>query len=107
MSALRSLRLVKPAESDPASPKAASAPELISRPPAGREALTYAQSAIVEQLAWGLSTSQAADALGIAVNTVRVQLHFVYRRLGITHRGELMLWAIKHGYGQPPAGSAG
>jgi two-component system NarL family response regulator len=68
----------------------------------GRDALTLRQSAIVEQLARGLSTRQAAEALAISVNTVWAQLHDIHKRLGISHRGELMLWAIRHGFGNPP-----
>jgi len=74
-----------------------SPPHRSTRP--GREALTLRQTAIVEQLARGLDTRQTADKLGIAVNTVRVQLNFVYHTLKIRHRGELMLWAIDNGFG--------
>lgn len=73
----------------------------------GREALTYRQSALVEQLARGLSMRQAANVLGIAYNTAQVHLYGpdgVYKRIGITHKGELILWAIRHGFGNRPGG---
>lgn len=73
-------------------------PRPVSRQP-GREAITYAQSAIVEQLARGLNTRQTAERLGISVLTVRAQIHYTHRRLGFTHRGELLVWALAHGFG--------
>lgn len=68
-----------------------------SRP--GPDSLTGAQLLIVRRLARGLSTAETAADLGIKKNTVRVQLNFVYRTLGISHRGELILWAVAHRLG--------
>ena len=76
----------------------ASRPAAAPRKP-GREALTLRQAAIVEQLARGLSTAEAADRLGLSVHTVRFHLNIVYHTLGLTHRGELVLWAVDHGFG--------
>jgi DNA-binding CsgD family transcriptional regulator len=61
--------------------------------------LTGGQAKIVRLLARGLGTHAAAAELGIAVNTLRAQLNTVYRRIGITHRGELILWALANGFG--------
>lgn len=66
----------------------------------GPEVLTPSQAAIVEQLARGKSTLEASKALGISVHTLRFQLNLTYRRAQVSHRGELILWALGHGFGK-------
>ena len=53
---------------------------------------------VFHYLAAGQSTLQIADAVGIAVGTVKNHLSRVYRKLGAKGRAETVYWAAKHGY---------
>ncbi len=61
--------------------------------------LTEAERDIVRLLAAGNSTASTAAARGSAINTVRTQLNTLHRKLKIRHRGELVVWAMRHGFG--------
>jgi DNA-binding CsgD family transcriptional regulator len=61
--------------------------------------LTDAERDIVRLLAAGKSTKQTADMRETAEQTVRTQLVKIYDKTGVAHRGELVIWAIRHGFG--------
>lgn len=72
---------------------------IVPRHAPGPDVLTPAQTRIVDLLARGYSTRQTAARLGIAINTVRMQINLVYGKLDFTHRAELLLWALQQGFG--------
>jgi DNA-binding CsgD family transcriptional regulator len=62
----------------------------------GVAVLTDAERAVVENMARGLSTKEAACALGVDAATVRVLLMRAARRLGVRdRRGLINLWRIQ------------
>jgi DNA-binding CsgD family transcriptional regulator len=55
----------------------------------GVDALTASEQRVAELAAEGLSNPQIAQRLHVSVNTVETHLRHVYRKLGISRRGEL------------------
>ena len=51
---------------------------------------------IVRLMSCGLSNKELATAVGLNEGTVKVYLHNINRKLGLTSRWELMLWAHNH-----------
>ena len=65
-------------------------------PASGLAVLTDAERAVVENMARGLSTKEAACELGVDAATVRVLLMRAARRLGVRDRRSLInLWRIQ------------
>ncbi|MBV1692595.1 response regulator transcription factor [Novosphingobium sp. G106] len=65
--------------------------ELVSQPPVRRalDALSPRDRIIVERAAAGLRNKQIAEELGISEGAVKIFLHRVYDRLGVSNRTEL------------------
>jgi DNA-binding CsgD family transcriptional regulator len=61
--------------------------------------LTRAEVRVVEMISEGVETAAIADALKISVETLRTHVKHVYRKLGVTSRGEL--FAVVSDYLQP------
>jgi DNA-binding NarL/FixJ family response regulator len=61
------------------------------------QALTLRESAVLEQLARGLSYDDVASVLGVSVNTVRTYVRLIYDKLSVTSRTEAVLVALKLG----------
>lgn len=65
--------------------------------PSSREgafaALTTWERAVVSLVAQGRRNKEIAAELGITEGTVKVYLHRIYERIGVTNRTELALWA--------------
>jgi two-component system NarL family response regulator len=55
------------------------------------------ESAVLEQLARGLSYDDVASVLGVSVNTVRTYVRLIYDKLSVTSRTEAVLVALKLG----------
>jgi DNA-binding CsgD family transcriptional regulator len=60
-----------------------------------RMGLTRAQARVAELVGSGVPVKQAAEALGTAEGTVRVQLKAVFARLGVTRQSELAILITK------------
>lgn len=52
--------------------------------------LTPAEQVVLEHLATGLSRREAAEALGVSINTVRTHVRHIYRKLGAGSRAEAL-----------------
>ena len=59
----------------------------------GFAALTTRERAVVSLVAQGRRNKEIAAELGITEGTVKVYLHRIYERIGVTNRTELALWA--------------
>lgn len=67
-------------------------------PPGGEgQALTPREREIVARVTRGLRNRAIAEELGISEGTVKLHLHHVYEKLGLTGRMDLLLYAQKHG----------
>jgi DNA-binding NarL/FixJ family response regulator len=64
------------------------APTLVGTDPFG--GLTRRQLQIVQLLKTGASNKEIARALGISDGTVKVHLHAIYEKLGVTSRYKLV-----------------
>lgn len=60
---------------------------------AARRVLTAREIEIVRMVATGMRNKAIADALNIAEGTVKIHLHSIYEKLGVTGRVELTLYA--------------
>jgi DNA-binding CsgD family transcriptional regulator len=61
--------------------------------------LTEAEIAVVQLIASGATIKEAAISRGVSIHTVETQLYKAYRKLGLKHRGKVILWAIRNGLG--------
>jgi DNA-binding NarL/FixJ family response regulator len=57
--------------------------------------LTKREHQIVEALLRACSNKEIAHSLGVSDQTVKNQLTTLYRKLGVSGRLELVLWAVK------------
>lgn len=71
---------------------AALAPSAAAAAPVAEEPLSERERDIVRMLAAGSSNKDIAAALGISPNTVRVHVHEVFRKLGMTSRAQAVLY---------------
>lgn len=60
--------------------------------------LTLREVDVIRSLASGLSNSEIARELFISENTVKYHVHSALRKLGLSGRKELTLYAREHGY---------
>ena len=63
---------------------------------AARRVLTARELEIVRMVATGLRNRQIGDALSISEGTVKIHLHSIYAKLGVSGRVELTLYAREH-----------
>lgn len=63
---------------------------------AARRVLTSREIDIVRMVATGLRNKQIGEALSISEGTVKIHLHSIYNKLGVSGRMELMLYAREH-----------
>jgi DNA-binding NarL/FixJ family response regulator len=64
----------------------------------GRRALTSRELRIVRMVATGLHNREIAEELSITEGTVKVHLHNIYEKLGVTGRVELTIFARDQGW---------
>ncbi len=76
-------------------PSAADA--VASRNGVGNE-LTPREREVLLWVARGLSNHQIADALTVGDETVKSHVTAILGKLGLTQRGQVALWALKHGW---------
>ena len=63
---------------------------------AARRVLTARELEIVRMVATGLRNRQIGEALSISEGTVKIHLHSIYAKLGVSGRVELTLYAREH-----------
>ena len=63
---------------------------------AARRVLTPRELEIVRMVATGLRNKQIGEALSISEGTVKIHLHSIYAKLGVSGRVELMIYAREH-----------
>ncbi len=66
---------------------------LTRRGESGEQTLTPREREVVRKVVAGCSNRKAAGELGIAVSTVKLHLHHVFRKLGVSSRMELAVLA--------------
>jgi DNA-binding NarL/FixJ family response regulator len=63
--------------------------------------LTERESAVLHMVALGKTDLEIAQRLGISERTVRYHLHNIYRKLGMSRRCEVIVWAMREGLASP------
>lgn len=66
---------------------------------AAQRILTPRELDLVRMVATGLRNKQIAEALSISEGTVKIHLHSIYAKLGVSGRVELTLYAREHALG--------
>jgi len=59
--------------------------------------LTARETEVMRCVAGGLSNQQIAEKLIVREGTIKIHVHNIYRKLGITNRVDLTLYAQKRG----------
>lgn len=62
------------------------------------DALTATQQVVLSVIGDGSTDEEGSERLGIAPGTVNQHRKAIMRKLGLHHRGELIRYAIQHGY---------
>jgi two-component system, NarL family, nitrate/nitrite response regulator NarL len=78
-----------------------------SKPPAAEAAkialLTARERQVIRLVGEGLRNKQIAQRLALGETTVRRHLRSIFRKLGVTERLDLILYAYRHGLAKLPA----
>ena len=59
--------------------------------------LTERETEVMRLVAQGLSNKQIAETLLLSVGTVKIHVHNIYGKLGVSNRVDLTLYAQKRG----------
>ena len=59
--------------------------------------LTKRESEVLQQLAFGLTNKEIAQALGISYETVKEHVQHILRKVGVTDRTQAAVWAVRKG----------
>jgi len=68
-------------------------PESSVKPP-----LTKRETEVVSHLVTGDSNKEIARKLGVSETTIKVHVTGILRKLQLSNRVQLAVWAIKHGF---------
>ena len=68
--------------------------------------LTMRESQLVSLMAQGLSNKEIANFLGLGVGTIKVYLSRLFKKVGVSDRFELALYALKNMATSPPVAPA-
>lgn len=68
--------------------------------PANLPEFTERELDVLTIFASGASNDQIAAKLAVTERTVRFHLKNIYRKIGVTSRGEAIAWAVRTGYGK-------
>ena len=64
--------------------------------------LTAREAELICLVTAGLRNSEVAVAMFLSVNSVKSYIRSAYRKMGVTHRAEAVLWGIDHSMRPPP-----
>jgi two-component system nitrate/nitrite response regulator NarL len=69
-----------------------------AKSPPGPGALSPREQEIVQLIASGASNKEIARALGVAESTVKIHVQHILRKLSLTSRVQVAVYASEHGY---------
>lgn len=68
----------------------------------GKEAgLSRRESEVVALIVQGRSNQEIADECFLSVNSVKTYIRSAYRKIGVSHRAQAVVWAMQHGFAPP------
>lgn len=59
--------------------------------------LTKREAEVLKQLAFGLTNKEIAQALGISYETVKEHVQHILRKVGVSDRTQVAVWAVRRG----------
>ncbi len=71
-------------------------------PQAERDRFSPRERDILNGLAQGGSNKEIARTLDLAESTVKIHVQNIFKKLGVSSRVQVALYAAEHGFGQPP-----
>lgn len=76
--------------------------KIVRRRQEGKEScpLTEREQEVLRLLAKGWSNARIAQELAISERTVRYHLQNIYNKIGVSTRGEAIVWAVREGFGE-------
>lgn len=68
----------------------------------GKEAgLSRRESEVLALIVLGRSNQELADECFLSVNSVKTYIRSAYRKAGVSHRAQAVVWAMQHGFPPP------
>jgi DNA-binding NarL/FixJ family response regulator len=68
----------------------------------GKEAgLSRRESEVLALIVLGRTNQELADECFLSVNSVKTYIRSAYRKVGVTHRAQAVVWAMQHGFPPP------
>jgi DNA-binding NarL/FixJ family response regulator len=71
--------------------------------PGKDEGLSPRESEVLALIVQGRSNEEIAQGCFLSINSVKTYIRSTYRKIGVRHRAQAVVWAIQHGF-VPPAG---
>jgi len=65
--------------------------------------LSAREEQVVSGVCAGLSNEDIAAELYVSINSVKTYIRSAYRKMGVTRRGQAVVWGMQRGYGEPVA----
>ncbi len=63
--------------------------------------LSRRESEVLALIVQGRSNQEIADECFISVNSVKTYIRSAYRKIGVSHRAQAVVWALQHGFAPP------
>jgi DNA-binding NarL/FixJ family response regulator len=68
----------------------------------GKEAgLSRRESEVLALIVLGRTNQELADECFLSVNSVKTYIRSAYRKIGVSHRAQAVVWAMQHGFPPP------
>ena len=64
--------------------------------------LSRRESDVLALIAQGRSNQEIADECFLSINSVKTYIRSAYRKIGVSHRAQAVVWALRHGFAPPP-----
>ena len=64
----------------------------------GAAGLSPRESSVLQLVVMGRSNQEIANELYLSINSVKTYIRSTYRKIGVTSRGQAILWAISQGF---------
>jgi DNA-binding NarL/FixJ family response regulator len=71
--------------------------------PGKHAGLSPRESEVLSLIVQGRSNQEIANECFLSVNSVKTYIRNAYRKIGVNHRAQAVVWAIQHGFAPPHA----
>jgi len=69
--------------------------------PGKENGLSRRESAVLALIVQGRTNQEIADEFFLSVNSIKTYIRSAYRKVGIRHRAQAVVWAMQHGFPPP------